>query len=87
MNVATWLERNGRSFPERPAIARGTFVHVDFRTWAARAGAIAGALLDALGCQPGECAAIVMRNQPEYLEAKFGIWHAGSLTSSIAGAA
>ena len=77
MNVAAWLERNGRSFPERPAIARGASLHADFRTWAARAGAIAGALLDALGCHPGECAAIIMRNQPEYLEAKFGIWHAG----------
>jgi len=77
MNIAAWLDRNARTFPDRPALARGTAVHADFRLWAGRVRRLAGALLGPLGCRPGDCAAIVMRNQPEYLEAQFGIWHAG----------
>jgi long-chain acyl-CoA synthetase len=77
VNLATWVERNGRRWPERPALAVGDDVHADWRTFAARAAAIAGGLRGRFGLQPGDRVAIVMRNRPEYLEALFAIWHAG----------
>jgi long-chain acyl-CoA synthetase len=77
VNLATWVERNGRRWPERPALAVGDDVHADWRTFAARAAAIAGGLRGQFGLQPGDRVAIVMRNRPEYLEALFAIWHAG----------
>jgi long-chain acyl-CoA synthetase len=77
MNIAAWLARNARTFPDRPALARGEFVHADFRTWAGRAERLAGALLGPLGCRPGDRVAIIMKNQPQYLEAQFAVWHAG----------
>ena len=38
---------------------------------------MAAGLRDDFGLAPGDRVAIVMRNRPEYLEAMFGIWHAG----------
>jgi long-chain acyl-CoA synthetase len=77
MNIAAWLARNARTFPDRPALARGVAVHADYRAWAGTARRLAGALLGPLGCRPGDRVAIIMKNQPEYLEAQLAIWHAG----------
>jgi long-chain acyl-CoA synthetase len=77
VNLATWVERNGRRWPDRPALAVGDEVHADWATCAARAAAIAGGLRNRFGLHAGDRVAIVMRNRPEYLEALFAIWHAG----------
>ena len=77
MNLATWVERNGRRLAEQPAIADGERVHATWRQFADRAAAIAASLRGSLGMQPGDRIAIVMANRPEYLEAMFGAWHAG----------
>jgi long-chain acyl-CoA synthetase len=77
MNLATWVERNGRRLAEQPAIADGERVHATWRQFADRAAAIAASLRGTLGMQPGDRIAIVMANRPEYLEAMFGAWHAG----------
>ncbi|HSH10511.1 MAG TPA: AMP-binding protein [Ilumatobacter sp.] len=77
MNLASWVERNGRRWPDRPALASGDVVHADWATFAARTAAVAGGLRDRFVLQPGDRVAIVMRNRPEYLEALFAIWHAG----------
>ena len=77
MNIASWVRRNARAFPTHAALARGETVHADWATFAARAAAIGGALRTEFGCQPADRAAVVMRNSCEYLEALFGIWHAG----------
>src|SRR5689334_18593347 len=77
MNLAAWVERNGRVFPGRPAISLGTAVHADFRGWARTVRVLAGNLRERLGLRPGERAAIVMTNRPEYLEALFAAFHAG----------
>ena len=42
MNVAAWVERNGRRLREAPAIAEGERVHA---TWSAFAMALTGAWL------------------------------------------
>jgi acyl-CoA synthetase (AMP-forming)/AMP-acid ligase II len=77
MNLATWVERNGRRLRDRPALADGERVHGTWGTFAARTAAAAGGLRDDLELSPGRRVAIVMRNRPEYLEALFATWHAG----------
>ena len=77
MNLATWVERNGRRLAGAPALADGVDVHADWSDFAARVAAAAGGLRSELGLSPGDRVAIVMRNRPEYLEAMFAVWHAG----------
>jgi acyl-CoA synthetase (AMP-forming)/AMP-acid ligase II len=77
MNPALWVARHGRLRPDDPAIADGERVHASWATFAARTAAAAAGLRDDFGLSPGDRVAIVMRNRPEYLEAKFAIWHAG----------
>jgi long-chain acyl-CoA synthetase len=77
MNVAAWVERNGRVFADRPGISVGTRVHTTYGEWAARVRSLAGALAALPGMVPGERVALAMTNRAEYLEALFAIWHAG----------
>jgi acyl-CoA synthetase (AMP-forming)/AMP-acid ligase II len=77
MNLAVWVERHGRRRPDDPALADGERVHANWGTFAARVAAAAAGLRDEFSLSPGDRVAIVMRNQPEYLEAQFAIWHAG----------
>ncbi len=77
MNLATLLDRAGRGFANRPALASGARVLCDYRTLAGRAAALAGDLRGRLGLAPGDRVALVMRNSPEYVELLFACWHAG----------
>lgn len=77
MNLAVWVARQGRLRADAPALAEGERVHATWGEFASRVGAIATGLHDDVGLVPGDRVAIVMRNRPEYLEALFGIWHAG----------
>ncbi|WP_448624373.1 AMP-binding protein [Geodermatophilus sp. URMC 64] len=77
MNVAVWVERQGRRRPDAPALADGDRVHASWRAFAARTAGAAAGLRESFGLSPGDRVAIVMRNRPEYLEALFAIWHAG----------
>jgi acyl-CoA synthetase (AMP-forming)/AMP-acid ligase II len=77
MNPAVWVERHGCLRPDAPALADGDHVHATWAGFAARAASIGAALRDDHGLTPGDRVAIVMRNRPEYLEALFGVWHAG----------
>jgi long-chain acyl-CoA synthetase len=76
MNLASWVERNGRRLRERPALAAGEDVHA---TWAELAAQVAGgaAGLRSLGLDPGDRVAVVMANAPDYLVAQLAAWHAG----------
>ena len=77
MNPAIWVARHGKTLPNSPAIADGENVHSTWAQCAARTASVAGGLTSIFSLQPGDRVAIVMRNRPEYLEAQFGIWHAG----------
>lgn len=77
MNIATWVERQGRQRPHDPALALGDRVHATWAEWAGRTASIAAGLVDRFDLSPGARVAIVMHNRPEYLEAKYAIWHAG----------
>ena len=77
MNLATWVERNGRRLRGEPALAEGERVHATWDAFAVRCAAVGGGLRRRWRLSPGDRVAIVMRNRPEYLEAMFGAWHAG----------
>ncbi len=77
MNLAVWVERQGRLRPGAPALADGERVHADWATFAARVAGAAAGLREHVGLSPGDRVAILMRNRPEYLEALFAAWHAG----------
>jgi long-chain acyl-CoA synthetase len=77
MNVSRLLARAAFSFAGRPAIALGEAPWADYRSFAARAAAIAGGLRGRFALAPGDRVAVLMGNRPEYLEALFGIWWAG----------
>jgi long-chain acyl-CoA synthetase len=77
MNIALWLERAGKSHAGRPAAALGERLVLDYGTLAARAARLAGALRTSCRLAPGDRVAIVARNCVAYLEALYGIWHAG----------
>jgi long-chain acyl-CoA synthetase len=77
MNLAGWVERNGRRWPEDAAVADGERVHATWGELATRTAGAAAGLRDTFNLSPGDRVAIVMRNRPEYLEALFAAWHAG----------
>src|SRR5207237_8619031 len=77
MNIALWLERAGKSHPDRPAAALGERVLLDYGALAMRAARLAGALRTRCKLDRGDRVAIVAKNCVAYLEALYGIWHAG----------
>ena len=77
MNMAAFLERAGRSFGERVAIAVGENTYSTFADLAKRAATIAGQLRVGLGLIPGDRIALTMKNCPEFLEVLYAAWHAG----------
>lgn len=83
MNVAAWVFRWGQARPENTALARGEGVYADYATFARHVAGLARSLRDDCGCRPGDRAAIIMSNCPEYLEALFGAWHGGLVVVPI----
>jgi len=83
MNLATWVERHGRSLRDEPAIAEGARVHSTWAEFAARSAAAAAGLRDGFALAPGDRVAIVMRNRPEYLEAMYATWWAGLVSVPV----
>ena len=83
MNLADWVQRNGRRRPDAPAIAHGEDVHATWAQLASRTAAIASGLHRDTQAGPGDRVAILMRNRPEYLEALLAIWHAGLVAVPI----
>ena len=76
MNTALLLARAARAHPHAPALAHGTRVLADYAALHERVARLAGGLI-ALGLQPGDRVALVMRNHPAYLELFLAAWHAG----------
>jgi len=83
MNLALWVQRHGDQRPNAPALADGEHVHATWAQFADTAARLAGGLLRQFGVEPGDRVAIIMRNRPEYLEAMFGIWHAGAVAVPV----
>lgn len=83
MNLATWVERHGRSLRDDPAVAEGDRVHSTWAVIAARTAAAAAGMRAGFALAPGDRVAIVMRNRPEYLEAMYATWWAGLVSVPV----
>lgn len=77
MNLASLLDRAGRCFVGRPALALGERIVCDYRSLAGRVAVLAANLRGRLGLSPGDRVALIMKNCPEYAELMFACWHAG----------
>jgi long-chain acyl-CoA synthetase len=77
MNLALWLERAARVFPQRTAVWLGEQPQLDYAGLAARTARLAGHLRHTLGLAPGERVALYMDNQVAYLEVLYAALWAG----------
>ncbi|MGL6113142.1 MAG: AMP-binding protein [Rubrivivax sp.] len=77
MNLMQWLERAARVQPQRSALWLGDVPQLSYAQLAERAARLAGHLRHGLGLQPGERVALLMSNQPAYLEALYAALWAG----------
>ena len=77
MNLAQLLVRAARTWPDRPALLLGERRLRTYRELAERTARLAGHLRGALGLAPGDRVALLMGNQPAYLEALYAAWWAG----------
>ena len=73
MNLALWLERAGKAFPDNAAVSLGKEVTQNYGKLADRAARMAGGF-QKLGLEPGDRVAICSKNRPEYVEAVYGLW-------------
>nr|WP_217283849.1 AMP-binding protein [Aquabacterium terrae] len=71
------LLRSAQTAGARPAVLLGITQLHDYAGLAQRAAALAGALRDRLGLQPGERVGLFTHNHPAVLEILFGCWWAG----------
>lgn len=83
MNLALWLDRAARLWPERPALLLGEEVVADYFSFAARAARLCAALVRDHGFVPGDRAAIFAHNSPEYLIRLYAVWYAGGVVVPI----
>jgi long-chain acyl-CoA synthetase len=76
-NIANLFLRASRRLADGPALALGQDVLLSHGALVRRAAAIAGALRSRLRLAPGDRAALVMSNVPDYVELLLAGWHAG----------
>ena len=82
MNLAHWLQRTARIHPQRPAIAVGDAVWLDYAAFAERAARTA-CWLQAQGLGAGDRVALFMPNRREYLPLLWGAWWLGAVVVPI----
>lgn len=83
MNLALWLWRTAKRQAETPALFRGTECLASYGEFARQSAAIAGALRDTYGVEPGDRVALFLANAVDYLPMLFGIWAAGAVAVPI----
>ena len=79
MNVAAWLQKNGRSYATRPGISVGRRVHLTLGDWALRVRRIAQYLREDCGCLPGDRVALMSKTRYEWTLTDVAIWFAGGV--------
>ncbi len=77
MNVAHFFARQAKAAGDRPAVALGDRVLLDYRELCARACRLAHGLRHRANLSEGARVAIFCRNRPEYVELLLGCWWAG----------
>ena len=78
MNIAHFLRQSARIHADRIAIHRGKSAFLRYGELGDRAARLAGALAG-LGVNPGDRVALFLENHPAYLEALYGVFHAGAV--------
>ncbi|MCK9282826.1 MAG: AMP-binding protein [Rhodocyclaceae bacterium] len=77
MNIAQLLAAAARTFPERPAVSRGSETRHSYRQLQVRVVHLAGGLLQLPGIAPRSRVVLYMGNCTQYVEVLFALWHAG----------
>lgn len=77
MNLAQHLYRSTRIHGEKPAVALAERVVLNYAQLGDRVARLARSLLERLGLRPGDRVALVLRNEPHYVELLYACWHAG----------
>ncbi len=77
MNLARFLVRAARTYPDRPAVSVGEIVWANYAQLLRRVATMAAAFRGALGLVPGDRVALAMTNCPQYLEVRYAAWYAG----------
>ncbi len=80
MNLANFLARSARTFPDNPAVSQGENVWISYGNLMRRVAAMAAGLRHSLGLVPGDCVALAMGNCPQYVELWYAAWYAGLTT-------
>lgn len=82
MNLAAYVHKWALARPDSPAVARGTDRLYDYRALSDRVSRLAGGLLG-LGLSPGDHAALLMKNVPQFWDCLLACWHAGLVAVPI----
>lgn len=77
MNLASWLDRAARRWPDAPALLRGLSVHATYAQWYQRVNSLATYLRDH-GVKPGDRVALFLPNEPDYLTILYACWRIGA---------
>jgi long-chain acyl-CoA synthetase len=77
MNIASFLTKAARTFPERLAVSLGTKPCLTYGALGTRVAQLAGTLTQRYGLQPGDRVALAMSNSPESIEILYAVWYAG----------
>jgi long-chain acyl-CoA synthetase len=83
VNLAHFLLRSARQYPENPALFLGERFLCNYRGLAERVASIAGFLTNKLGLRPGDRVGLFMTNVPEYLELMYAAFYAGMVAVPI----
>ena len=80
MNLAHFLARSARTYPDNPAVSLGESVWIRYGDLMRRVAAMAAAFRNSLGLAPGNCVALAASNCPQYVEIWYAAWYAGLTT-------
>ena len=77
MNLAAFLHRAALLHPKSTALGQGSRRLATYQELSHLVSVVARHLTGTLGLKPGDRAAIIMTNVPDYMVVKYACWHAG----------
>lgn len=83
MNLANWLIKAAKQYPDKPALQRGETVVADYAEFARRTAALAGHLQTCCKVAKGDRVALFLPNCTEYLEILYSVWSLGAVVVPI----
>lgn len=78
MNLALWLTRASRRWPEAPALQRGTDLLATYGEWYEQVRTLSGYLRGTIGLGREDRVAVFLPNTPEYLTVLYACWQIGA---------